>query len=155
MWAQNLHLVSKWLTASTLPWRHNGCDCVSNHQPHNCLLYSDADQRKHQNSASLAFVRGIHRGSVNSPHKWPVMWKILLFDDVIMMHWISSWNTEHVAAACIIHDGREKTKPQGHWFAFESNYHSTLVSHPRSYVSWKLSDVKLSMKDVLFMNQFA
>ena len=35
-------------------------------------VYSDADQRKHQSSASLAFVRGIHRGPVNSPHKWPV-----------------------------------------------------------------------------------
>ena len=34
--------------------------------------YSDADQRKHQSSALLAFVRGIHRGPVNSPHKWPV-----------------------------------------------------------------------------------
>ena len=32
-------------------------------------VYSDADQRKHQSSASLAFVRGIHRGRVNSPHK--------------------------------------------------------------------------------------
>ena len=28
-------------------------------------VYSDADQRKHQSSASLAFVRGIHRGPVN------------------------------------------------------------------------------------------
>ena len=36
------------------------------------IVYSDADQRKHQSSASLAFVRGIHRGPVNSPHKWPV-----------------------------------------------------------------------------------
>ena len=35
-------------------------------------LYSDADQRKHQGSASLAFVWGIHRGPVNSPHKGPV-----------------------------------------------------------------------------------
>ena len=34
--------------------------------------YSSADQRKHQSSASLAFVRGIHRWPVNSPHKWPV-----------------------------------------------------------------------------------
>ena len=25
------------------------------------IVYSDADQRKHQSSASLAFVRGIHR----------------------------------------------------------------------------------------------
>ena len=29
-------------------------------------IYSDADQRKHQSSASLAFVRGIHRWPVNS-----------------------------------------------------------------------------------------
>ena len=49
-------------------------------------VYSDADQRKHQNSASLAFVRGIHRGPVNSPHKWPVTQKIFPFDDVIMAH---------------------------------------------------------------------
>ena len=54
-----------------LLWRHNGGECVSNHQPRNCLLnrYSGADQRKHQSSASLAFVRGIHRRPVNSPHK--------------------------------------------------------------------------------------
>ena len=48
-------------------------------------VYSDADQRKHQSSASLAFVRGIHRGPVNSPHKWPVTRKMFPFDDVIMM----------------------------------------------------------------------
>ena len=35
--------------------------------------YSGADQkRKHQSSTSLAFVQGIHRRPVNSPHKWPV-----------------------------------------------------------------------------------
>ena len=47
-------------------------------------VYSDADQRKYQSSASLAFVRGIHRGPVNSPHKWPVTRKMFPFDDVIM-----------------------------------------------------------------------
>ena len=47
-------------------------------------VYSDADQRKHQSSASLASVRGIHRGPVNSPHKWPVTRKMVPFDDVIM-----------------------------------------------------------------------
>ena len=47
-------------------------------------VYSDADQRKHQSSASLAFVWGIQRGPVNSPHKWPVTRKIFPFDDVIM-----------------------------------------------------------------------
>ena len=47
-------------------------------------VYSSADQRKHQSSASLAFVWGIHRWPVNSPHKWPITRKIFLFDDVIM-----------------------------------------------------------------------
>ena len=48
-------------------------------------FYSDADQRKHQSSAPMAFVRGIHRGPVNSTHKWPVTRKIFPFDDVIMI----------------------------------------------------------------------
>ena len=47
-------------------------------------IYSDADQRKHQSSASLAFVRAIHRGLMNSPHKWPLTQKMFPFDDVIM-----------------------------------------------------------------------
>ena len=45
---------------------------------------SDADQRKHQSSASLAFVRGIHRGPVNSTHKWSFTREMFPFDDVIM-----------------------------------------------------------------------
>ena len=48
-------------------------------------VYSDADQRKHQSSAALAFVSGSHRGPVNSPHKWPVTRKMFPFDDVIML----------------------------------------------------------------------
>ena len=55
-------------------------------------IYSGTDQRKHQSSASLAFVREIHRGPVNSPHKWPVTWKMFLFDDVIMgWGWGCKW----------------------------------------------------------------
>ena len=48
-------------------------------------VYSGADQSKHQSSASLAFVWGIHRGPVNSPHKWSVTRKMFPFDDVIMI----------------------------------------------------------------------
>ena len=48
------------------------------------IVYSGANQRKHQSSASLAFVREIHRGPVNFPHKWPVTRKMFPFDDVIM-----------------------------------------------------------------------
>ena len=47
-------------------------------------VYSGADQSKHQSSASLAFVREIHRRPENSPHKWPVTRKMFPFDDVIM-----------------------------------------------------------------------
>ena len=46
---------------------------------------SGADQRKHQSSASLAFVRGIHRWPVDPPHKGPVTRKIFPFDDLIMV----------------------------------------------------------------------
>ena len=47
-------------------------------------VYSGANQRKHQSSASLAFVWGIHRWPVNSPRKGPVTRKMFPFDDVIM-----------------------------------------------------------------------
>ena len=43
----------------------------------NSTVYSDADQRKYQSSASLAFV-------CNSSHKWPVTRKMFSFDGVIM-----------------------------------------------------------------------
>ena len=73
---------------ASVQWRHNGSDGVSIHQPRHCLpiVCSDADERKHHSSASLAFVRGIHRWPVNSPHKWPVMRKMFPFDDVIMVN---------------------------------------------------------------------
>ena len=62
---------------------------------------SDADQRKHQSSASLAFVRGTHRWAVNSPHKRPVTRQMFPFDDVIMscdvsVGWMGSNCTQDV-----------------------------------------------------------
>ena len=53
-------------------------------------IYSGADQRKHQCSASLAFVRGIHRSPVNYPHKGPVTRRMIPFNDVIMgFRWLA------------------------------------------------------------------
>ena len=49
-------------------------------------VYSGADQRKHQSSASLAFLRGIHRWPMNSPHNWPVTRKKFPFNDVTMIN---------------------------------------------------------------------
>ena len=48
---------------------------------------SGANQSKHQSSASLAFVWGIHRWPVNSTHKWSVTRDMIPFDDVIMLEW--------------------------------------------------------------------
>ena len=49
-------------------------------------VYSRRRSKKHQSSASLAFVWGIHQWPVNSPHKRPVTQKMLPFDYVIMFH---------------------------------------------------------------------
>ena len=46
-------------------------------------VHSGVD-KKNQSSASLAFVRGIHRGPMISPHKGPVTRKMFTFDDVLM-----------------------------------------------------------------------
>ena len=54
------------------------------------IVYSGVNQRKHQSPASLAFVREIHRGPVNFPHKWPVTRKMFPFDDVIMIFYRQS-----------------------------------------------------------------
>ena len=48
------------------------------------VSYSGVDQRKHQSTASLAFVRGIHLWPVDSPHKEPVTRKTFPVGDIIM-----------------------------------------------------------------------
>ena len=64
-------------------------------------VYSGADYRKHKSSASLAFVRGIHRWPMNSPHKGPVTRKMFH----LMTSSCSRW-TEPVQ------------QQQRHWFSF-------------------------------------
>ena len=49
------------------------------------IVCSGSDQVQYQSSASLAFVRGIQRWPVNSPHKRPVTQKMFPCDDVIML----------------------------------------------------------------------
>ena len=91
-------------------------------------VYSGVDQRKHQSSASLAFVRGIHRGPVNSPHKGPVTRKMFPFDDVIMNillyrmfpnrwrfhrashHWYTTWFCQVILETCSWHSAKSTSK---------------------------------------------
>ena len=70
----------------SLQWRHMDtiASLITSLTVVYSIVYSDADQRKHQSSASLAFVWGILRGPLNSPQKWPVTRKMFPFDDVIM-----------------------------------------------------------------------
>ena len=73
-------------------------------------VYSGADQRKHQRSASLAFVRGIHRGRpVNSPHKGPVTRKTCPFDDAIMMAYVDVLTLALKVVSC---NGAKAKKPE-------------------------------------------
>ena len=69
---------------NTLQWHHNGCDCVSNHQPHDCLL--NLLFRRRSKKTSKLRVTGLcaWNSLVTSPHKGPVTRKMFPFDDVIM-----------------------------------------------------------------------
>ena len=70
-------------------------------------LDSGADQRKHQSSASLAFVRGIHWWLVNYPHKGPV-------------------NAENVSIRWRHHGRSEKRTQAAHTAALTSYHHNTI-----------------------------
>ena len=69
-----------------LRWRHNGCDCVSNRQPHNCWLNRlfRCRSKKTSKLRVTGLCAGNSPGPVNFPHKWPVTRKMYPFDDVIM-----------------------------------------------------------------------
>ena len=73
---------------TSLYWRHNDHDGVSNHQSHGCLL-NRLFRRRSKKTSKLRVTGlwvGNSPGPVNSPHKGPVTRKIFPFDDVIMMH---------------------------------------------------------------------
>ena len=80
------------------------------------IVYSDGDQRKHQSSASLAFVRGIHRGPMNYPHKWPVTRNI-----------VSIWWRHHASFEGLSHKVT--------WLSIDSSVLHSLKSISRSMIT--------------------
>ena len=101
-----LHHTNVTWVYNTLQWRHKGA--MASQITSVSIIYSavcsDADRRKHQNSASLAFVRGIHRWPLNSPHKGPVPQEMFPFDGVIMIFIIHSiYKTNISECVDIIH----------------------------------------------------
>ena len=104
---------------------------------------SGTDQRKHQSSASLDFVRGIHRWPVNSLHKGPVkrkcfhLMKIFPCHDVIMFQSseiiVSPYDTDrwniHNKFTALVRSSRLTTK----WYqlsAYEPSFYIRLVASP-------------------------
>ena len=100
---------------------------------------------------------GIHRGPVNSPHKWPITRKVFPFDDVIMgqpwqtttkhnrlleMHPVSIKNSSFEYRVFPRHAHRHCSS-FGHWWAIRNQYidkitHSSL-SHRQTFPShWRL-----------------
>ena len=69
-------------------WRHNEHDGVSthHHQKFSLNRLFRRKSKKHQSSASLAFVRGIDLWPVNSPQKGPATRNMFPFADVIMQN---------------------------------------------------------------------
>ena len=69
-----------------------------------CLV---TDHGKHLSSASLAFVRGIHRQPVNSPHKEPVTRKMFPFAYIIMIIAAAAFYTQQLNINWFLrHEGR-------------------------------------------------
>ena len=64
-------------------------------------FYSSTVQRKHQSSASLAIVRGIHRWPVFM-HKGPVTRKLFPFDEVIMLVLIIQHDGLQCITLCVL-----------------------------------------------------
>ena len=100
------------------------------------IVGSGAGQRKHQSSVSLAFVMGIHRSPVNTPHKRPVPRKMFPFDDVIM-------SLHSFLSGVIIHLPHDFNNGLGsNWI---SNY-TALYIYGYNYLSLSQSHVKYNVR---------
>ena len=87
--------IGKRARALSLRWSHNGRDGASKHQPHHGLLNSLFRHRskKTWKLCVTGLCRGIHRGPVNSPHKWLVTQSFHVF-----IWWRHHEATRHFAA---------------------------------------------------------
>ena len=115
------------------------------------VTYTGADQKKHQSSASPAFMRGIHRRPVTSPHKWPITRKHFPFDDVIMGRGVSmlEWSWNYTMSTLIYrpkhHNSQAKKFPSDSfqnfrlsWFFNKSNMINIFV-HNEHKKTWRIA----------------
>ena len=107
----------------TLQWRHNGCDGVSNHQSHDCLL--NCLFRRRSKKTSKLRVTGLCAG--NSPvtgifsvrkGRWSNPWSIMIFSDI--------------SPAILNHDDVIKWKHFPHYWPFVRGIHWSPVNSPHN-----------------------
>ena len=95
-------------------------------------VYSGTDQRKHQNSASLAFVRRIHRSLVTPPQCWkdvgrstnlqfPYCWRACPF--TMMMSVVSKAHRPGNAIMMAVNG----LAPKGHQYTSEHHSESSAI----------------------------
>ena len=110
-------------------------------------VYSGADQRKHQSSASLAFVRGIHRWPVNSPHKGPVTWKnasISWRHHEFASPRVSTWRTAIESACVLVTSSASNTPTKTSRVWFRTNNPMNQVQLGSTRISWVDSSMRRS-----------
>ena len=149
-----------YVTGSSLRWRHNDYDGVSNHQPDGCLL-NRLSRRRSKKTSKLrvtGLCAGNSPGPVNSPHKGPVTRKMFPFDDVIMcvkvnlphkwsvlccldvfcaVPWTSCW-TNSLVTGGLRHNGAHVTPLK--WYPI-TDIHSSVLLCIVVVTSWLLFDL--------------
>ena len=123
----------------TLQWHHNERDCISNHQPHDCLL------RRISTKTSKLRVTGLCAGNspVNSPHKGTVTRKMFPLDDAITnpvppRQW---WQSRHrdnswfVSLYCCYHKACNFADPDKFGKDINSLWLSDTISRYSSWVN--------------------
>ena len=116
---------------SPLRWRHSGRDGVSNHKPHDCLL-NRLFRRKSKKTSKLrvtGFVGGIHRGPVNSPHKWPVTREMSQFDDVFMQRFyvLSPFAADKTYLYVAFTNLNESSSQKASWLWINNSLYNALI----------------------------
>ena len=84
-WDSCMAKLCSWQVFSSVQWRHDGCDSISNHQPHDCFLNRLFRHRSKKTSKLhiTGLCAGISPEAGEFPaHKWPVMRKMFPFDHV-------------------------------------------------------------------------
>ena len=99
---------SRWCHVSGMAYRFTAFSILD-------LQFAQANNKENtQAQCYWPFVRGIHRWPVDSPHNWPVMWKVFPWHDV-------TWTALAITIWWIMSYLKRASQP---------------LSHPRIYVQW-------------------